>query len=921
MGRALASSTRWVGSAALLVVALSMTVPSATLSHSAPATTPIPLPLHLTRAQGGGLPRAPSPLPLIPFLPQGASSAAGLPGAKAVPAAATGAPTWIEICATCQPSARSYGGMTWDNGDNYALMFGGENGASADGDTWTYSASAGWSQICSSCSPSGRAEPGMAYDSTDSRVVMFGGCTGISASSTCNMGDSWTYAQGTWTKVSGSLPTLALAVSMADDPADGEVVMFGGCSQFNIDILNPSSSACGSTDYLDTTSVYTAASGWTTIAPATSPNAMEASGMAYDPVLKEDILFGGYDGVHEYSNTWAFHGGDWYNITPSVSPPAMANGVMFWDWSTQSIILSQGDTAAGDVGDTWSFSGGSWTPLYPIVRPTPRDGVVSAAPPSGSLPIIFSGSTNSSSMQDTWAFGTQLAATVAATPLATDVGQTVTFSSSISGGQTPYSISWAFGDGGTATTANATHAYSSAKTYTATLTVTDALGQTATQSLQVNISALPTVAAAASPLIGGTGNSTSFWANATGGTPPLSYLWDFGDGCTAPCSTSATPTHVYTGPGNYSAHVTVVDGAGVSASSSVTVEVKAPKGAVVPSFTASPTTGTAPLWVNFTSSVYGGTPPYTLHWDFGDSSPVATAPTVAHEYLSGGTFAVNLTATDSLGHSGSYHLSIVVKASPMTLTVSASPTHGDAPLPVTLNEVLQGGMAPFNYSWNFGDGSPPGTNSTPTHTYRSAGNYTATFTVRDNPTDGKAINASLSVQIAPPLTVAVPRIPSSPSPGVSGTYSVTVTGGAPPYTYLWDFGDGTGTTNAGPSSVNSSSEPHSYAAAGNYHLTVWVVDANGGNASGSIAVTVGGVTGPSGGGGGSGGIGGSFGLFSGPLDVVFLLLPIITVGLLAAAVFLSVEGPRRRRRANPPYFAPPPAHYSEPAYYPGAGWR
>ena len=51
------------------------------------------------------------------------------------------------------------------------------------------------------------------------------------------------------------------------------------------------------------------------------------------------------------------------------------------------------------------------------------------------------------------------------------------------------SYSWAFGDGTTGTGKTETHAYSSPGSYTATLTVEDEAGNTATSSLTVTVQA------------------------------------------------------------------------------------------------------------------------------------------------------------------------------------------------------------------------------------------------------------------------------------------------------------------------------------------------------------------------------------------------------------------------------------------------
>src|SRR5205807_5603439 len=53
------------------------------------------------------------------------------------------------------------------------------------------------------------------------------------------------------------------------------------------------------------------------------------------------------------------------------------------------------------------------------------------------------------------------------------VGQQATFSASASGGTTPYTYSWTFGDGSSATGSTATHTYTTAGTFNVILTVKD----------------------------------------------------------------------------------------------------------------------------------------------------------------------------------------------------------------------------------------------------------------------------------------------------------------------------------------------------------------------------------------------------------------------------------------------------------------
>ena len=68
------------------------------------------------------------------------------------------------------------------------------------------------------------------------------------------------------------------------------------------------------------------------------------------------------------------------------------------------------------------------------------------------------------------------------------VGSSIEFSGSASGGASPYSYSWDFGDDSTSEEQNPSHSYDSSGTYTATLTVTDSDSDTATDTAEVTVS-------------------------------------------------------------------------------------------------------------------------------------------------------------------------------------------------------------------------------------------------------------------------------------------------------------------------------------------------------------------------------------------------------------------------------------------------
>lgn len=88
-----------------------------------------------------------------------------------------------------------------------------------------------------------------------------------------------------------------------------------------------------------------------------------------------------------------------------------------------------------------------------------------------------------------------LAADFAFSPTNPNAGDTVTFTSLVSGGTSPYGYAWTFGDGTSASVTNPTHIYGSAGTFTVTLGVTDAVPATVTASKSITVSTPP-------PLIG-----------------------------------------------------------------------------------------------------------------------------------------------------------------------------------------------------------------------------------------------------------------------------------------------------------------------------------------------------------------------------------------------------------------------------------
>ncbi len=178
--------------------------------------------------------------------------------------------------------------------------------------------------------------------------------------------------------------------------------------------------------------------------------------------------------------------------------------------------------------------------------------------------------------------------------------------------------------------------------------------------------------------------------------------------------------------------------------------VSSASGALVLALVPSPERGNAPLWVNVSASVSGGTPPYGLSvcftvYDHSWVSP-ACAPNVtgwpgttplefAHYYGTPGNFSVLGVVSDSAGSEvGSTALVVVTTGVALSAVASESVTGGVAPLAVTFNESLSGGTPPTSIQWVFGDGSSgsalPG--QPVTHIYRDLGTFYPRLMVTDS---------------------------------------------------------------------------------------------------------------------------------------------------------------------------------------------
>jgi len=129
-----------------------------------------------------------------------------------------------------------------------------------------------------------------------------------------------------------------------------------------------------------------------------------------------------------------------------------------------------------------------------------------------------------------------------------------------------------------------------------------------------------------------------------GVTPVSHWNWSFGDGN---LSNLQNPEFTYTFPGNYDVRLTVDNPycrnmTPVESGYNVSLG-----GAPVASFTVSPTSGMVPLEVTVTDTSVGAT---AWDWSFGDGT-TSDEQNPVHVYTTGGTYIIELTASNSYGSS------------------------------------------------------------------------------------------------------------------------------------------------------------------------------------------------------------------------------------------------------------------------------
>ncbi|MBT3834900.1 PKD domain-containing protein [Candidatus Peribacteria bacterium] len=286
------------------------------------------------------------------------------------------------------------------------------------------------------------------------------------------------------------------------------------------------------------------------------------------------------------------------------------------------------------------------------------------------------------------------------------------------------------------------HIFSKKGDYRVTLKVTDKIGRIARTSTEVNVMeplSLNDVVITGSPkpsnkIVEGR-EPLEVELDASTKTPLITFKWEQ-EGASRVFSSEDTYHARYQKEGSYPVVLIASDAEGRIQKFPMEIKVLPPKSRVT--FSALPSTGIAPLSVNFDAS-QSFIPDARITgfaWLFGDEQKLQSEPQLlgaraSHRYEEEGTYTVVVKALTEEGGSYEANKVIVVRSPILDACFFPSRSIGEAPLEVRLNAGCSTGNI-STYSWTFGDGEKESSSgSILDHTFTVPGTYMTTLEVND----------------------------------------------------------------------------------------------------------------------------------------------------------------------------------------------
>lgn len=245
------------------------------------------------------------------------------------------------------------------------------------------------------------------------------------------------------------------------------------------------------------------------------------------------------------------------------------------------------------------------------------------------------------------------------------------------------------------------------------------------------------------------------------------------------------------------------------------------------------TMGCAPFTVDLKDTVLNAK---SYEWSFGDGTPDATTtdPQVTHTFDNVGNYRVRLIAVDSTTCNirDTAYLNIRVRSDKADLAFLSTKLPPCQSLLYQFdNTTTFPAGKPFNaksFTWDFGDGTrtTPGPLSVQ-HSYAAAGTYNVRLILNDTSYCNSPDSVTKELRVSPLVKAKFETPPSGCAPYTAIFNNTSLAG----QQFLWDFGDGTTSTETNP--------VHVYNNVGNYHVKLVAVDSSTCNIIDSTSMDIG----------------------------------------------------------------------------------